>query len=178
MNNSVQNGYCIVSENEMVNLDLLDTYLYLVKMEESLLLKIWYKDLFTGETRMVSVRCNEGRISSCINAIETLVCKDGIIGLDYSDAFQYMSGESGNACFSEYSIRQEGDVLIVEDIDDAKAICKTAKRVVALIDGWYTLLEAQEVVNLLDVDDVEIAYQVHADEGKKDGKLYIWISGQ
>lgn len=78
--------------------------------------------------------------------------------------------------FNEYAIQQGDNSQVVVDIENAKEFCKSAKSGVVLIDGWYTLGEAQEILELLECDDREIAFQVHVDESKKNGKLYIWTS--
>ena len=176
MNNFGNKEYCIISAEETLNMELLERYLYLLKIEGASSLTIWYKDWWTNKISLISVKSNAETLSSCIEAINILICKDGMIGLDYVDAFQYMGGEDGVAYFNEYSIQQVGNSQVVTDIENAKEICKSAKYGVVLIDGWYTLLEAQEILELLECDDTEIAFQVHLDESKKNGKLYIWTS--
>ncbi len=176
MNKLERNVYCIIPEGKKIDIKLLDTYLYLLQNEDDFSLKVWYKDLSSDKTNVISVICSKENRNSCIEAIETLMCKEGLIGLDDSDAFRYMGGELGYSYFGEYSIRQEDDRLIVSDVDNAKFFCKEAKGVVVLIDGWYSLLEAQEILEQLELDDVEIAYQVHVGENKKNGKVYIWTS--
>jgi len=176
MNNFSGNSYYIIPEGEKVELEFLNTYLYILQKENTSTLKLWYKDVWKNKTHMLSIKSNVGNISSCIEAIDMLICKEGMIGLDFSDAFHYMGGESGFSRFNEYSIRYENDRLMVNDLENAKLFCKMAKEAVVLIDGWYTLYEAQEILELLECDDVEVAFQVHLDESKTEGKIYLWIS--
>lgn len=170
------NSCCVISEKEKVDLEFLDTYTYLVQKEDDSLLKIWYKNLLTDTINMISIRSNDGQAPSCIEALSTLICKSGLMGLDYLDAFQYMGGELRVSSFKEYSIKHNDGRQIVANIETAKEFCRTAKSGVVLIDGWYTLFEAQEILDSLECDDIEIAFQVHVNESKHDGKLYIWVA--
>ena len=176
MNNFGNKEYCIISAEETLNMELLERYLYLLKIEGASSLTIWYKETVTDKINMISIKSNAENLSSCMEAINTLICKEGLIGLDYVDAFQYMRGGAGFAYFNEYAIQQGDNSQVVVDIENAKEFCKSAKCGVVLIDGWYTLGEAQEILELLECDDREIAFQVHVDESKKNGKVYIWTS--
>lgn len=177
MNNIESNNMSgLVLENEKINLEFLDIYLYLVQKESDTLVKIWYKESFADAAKFISINCDPGKAQCCIDAIELLMCKDGLIGLDYLDAFQYMGSEMETASFGEYLIRQIGDKPCISDIGLVKEICKNAKSGVVLICGWYTLLEAQEILQQLECDGIEIAFQVHVTECNSEGKLYLWVN--
>ena len=176
--NTINNDemYCIVSETENISIELIKPYFYIVQQNDAFSLKIWYEDMLTHKIKMILVIVDENQISSCVDALGTLICKKGYLGLDYTDIFKYMGDDASSCYFSEYSIQISNDKQRVVDFEKLQELCKKAKSCVLLFVGcslWY----ASDIVELLDGDDIEIAYQVHDDgnENRCDGKLYLWV---
>ena len=175
MNNRViENMYCVVSETEEISSQLIKSYYYIVQYDGESRIKIWYEDC--QKIKNISIKANEGQISSCIDALYTLLWKKGIMGLDYKDVFQYMGNGDITCNFSEYLMYNLKDKPLIDEFEHIQELCQIAKKCVLLFDGC-SLWDAKDILDILDRDDNEITFQVtwsDENENRDEGKLYLW----
>lgn len=183
--------YCVVSEEaDVIQEKLFDQYLFVIQHKDKQHLRIWYNYKFSFPFHKVEgtdsvysflIGTKEKQKSTCIDAIDNLICQDGLIGLDYRDAFKCMRGELEDTCyfFDEITVHMENGEPVIDQFDMVKELISTEKHICMLIDGDFGLMDGNAIAQMLfsDVDDdTEIIFQIHNDEKCENGKLYFWLS--
>ena len=183
--------YCVVSEEtDVIQEKLLDQYSFVIQHKDKQHLKIWYNYEFSfpfckvegndsGYSFLIDIK--ENQKSTCINAIDNLICQDGLIGLNYRDAFKCMGGDLEIPChfFDEFTVHMENGEPVINQFEIVKELISTAKHICMLIDGNFGLMDGNAIVQMLfsDVDDdTEVIFQIHDDEKCENGKLYLWLN--
>lgn len=181
--------YCVVSEEtDVIREKLLDKYLFVIQYKDEQYLKIWYssaifgmflKEEGTDKVDSCFIKIEENQKSTCIDALNKLVCQDAAYGLDYRDAFTCMGNELENPChfFGEFTVHIKNGEPIIDQLDEVKELISTAKHIIILMDGNLSLMDSNNIIDTLfcDDDDTDVLVQLHEDEKYEDGRIYLWV---